>query len=506
MIRGSLRLGSARTCISALLRCGALLSALLLCGACQEGADPDWKLVEAYVALDTAWHAKDREISRSDASAEEKNARREAQVGPHPDITLAVAAARAIVAVEGHPRLLAAAEFLVDHPYGLSKTAREDIELGIDTLAAGLGPDWTVVQAYRGDYNAWQEAQNEIGSSDDSDDEKRRRRDELGNPPIVARALGAATAILRADGDVRLADAAAFLLGSEVAFGRATAPRMVEAAKRLLEVAPEYDKWPEGLYNLNWARRRDQDERAAIDATFADISKRAADPVVRASARYYAAAGLMQDSNVWSLSKEDRRSLRERALELATGLSEGVEGEEFFEPLSGEVDEEGQPRKATLAEAQEHLLYRINYTTVGATVPDVIGTRLDGTEEALSAHAGKVVLVDFWATWCGPCIGVLPKLRELHESLAPDQFTLLAVSVDEELDSVTELMKDEPMPWANWHVGTKSEIVHSWHVRAFPTYVLLDRDQTILARTTGWSEELANLVRTAANADHLADA
>ena len=481
-----------------LLRVSALLAVGLLCGACQEEPDSDWKLVEAYVTLDTAWHAKDIEINRSQASAEAKDARREVEVGPHPDITLAVAAARAIVSMEGHPRVLDAAEFLVDHTPRLSKTEHEDIELGIDTLARGLGPDWAVVEAYRDDLGAWQEAQNEIAASDDSAEEKRRRWDELGNAPIVARALGAATAILRADGNERLTDAAAFLLGGEVAFRPGTAPRLVEAAERLLDADPDYGEWPERLYYLDAVRRRDQGHNDAIDAVLADVMERA-EPVAHATARYYAATGLMRDGNAWDLPDEQRRALRERALELAAGLSDDVADEEFVEPFG--VDEEGKPRKGTLAEAEEHLLYRIKFTTVGATAPDVIGTRLDGTEEALSAHAGKVVLVDFWATWCGPCITVLPKLRDLYRSLPDDQFTLLAVSVDEELDAVTDLMKDEPMPWANWHVGDKSEIARRWHVRAFPTYILLDRDGTILARSTGWSDELATLVRTATNAD-----
>ena len=55
-----------------LLRVSALLTVGLLCGACQEEPDSDWKLVEAYVTLDTAWHAKDVKINRSQSSAEAK--------------------------------------------------------------------------------------------------------------------------------------------------------------------------------------------------------------------------------------------------------------------------------------------------------------------------------------------------------------------------------------------------------------------------------------------------
>ena len=64
------------------------------------------------------------------------------------------------------------------------------------------------------------------------------------------------------------------------------------------------------------------------------------------------------------------------------------------------------------------------------------GTRLDGVEESLSAYRGRVVLLDFWATWCAPCVDALPDLRELVAELPADRFALVAVSVDEDRETV----------------------------------------------------------------------
>ena len=84
--------------------------------------EANWKLVEAYVELDTAWHRRDAEIMRSDATADEKERQRKEERGEHPDIVLAVVAAKAIVD-SGGQRALEAAKFLVEHPAGLSPTA-----------------------------------------------------------------------------------------------------------------------------------------------------------------------------------------------------------------------------------------------------------------------------------------------------------------------------------------------------------------------------------------------
>lgn len=99
----------------------------------------------------------------------------------------------------------------------------------------------------------------------------------------------------------------------------------------------------------------------------------------------------------------------------------------------------------------------------------------------LSAYRGRVLLLDFWATWCVPCIDALPELRQLVADLPADRFALLAISVDEDLTTVIEFMTDEPMPWENWHVGVSSELERMLDVRGFPTYLLADEDGVILA-------------------------
>lgn len=135
------------------------------------------------------------------------------------------------------------------------------------------------------------------------------------------------------------------------------------------------------------------------------------------------------------------------------------------------------------------------------TLPDVAGTRLDGVEERLSDYRGRILLLDFWATWCGPCVAALPKIRELVAKLPADRFALVGISVDEELGTVTRFVEDEPMPWTNWHAGEGSELARFLRIRSLPTYVLADENGKILTRTGGLIPPFISLVEEAV--DHL---
>ena len=471
-----------RVCPVIHLSIAAAALAILGCGVSGDSddaqvpsADDHWKIVQAYIDMDTAWHAKTNEIYMADDPDEERERRLTEERGEHPDIMLAVTAARAIVDAGGE-RALDAARFLVEHPRNLSSTDDQDIEYGMAALKSLVGPDWTVIEALKERQDDWQKRRAEIADADVSDEEKRGRLDELGRlAPEDAAATAAALLIVELGPDhEKSRDAAEFLIKRGV--GAPAPETALMGARALLEHLPDYDDWTNVLSWLEGVRP--WDTTGGVYEFIAEMAVTATDPVVRATARYFAATVLMYDMGGDSLTPEERADMRRRALEHATGLSLGVEEEAFVRELT--VD--GESVTKTLAERESMLVYGLRHATPGGTLADETGRRLDGSEEKLSAYAGKVVLLDFWATWCGPCVGALPKLRELAAAHPKDRFEILAISVDDEAETVIEFLEEEPMPWAHWHLGAQSELGRSWQIRSFPTYLVVDADGTILSR------------------------
>ena len=437
----------------------------------ESAEDQNWKLVQAYTDLDQAWHMRDNEIGRSDVSSEEKERMRKEERGEHPDIVLAVTAARALTDGGGE-HAVDAASFLIDHTQGLSPTAASDVAFANAALRRLAGADWSVVEAYKDGFKKWKE-------EDEARREAFKSEENEGQPfifippPKSLLATAAAQAILDAGPDQEKArEAAEFLINPATRnpFG------MLKAAQALADSFPDFDEWPDLLMNLDNARPSGESE--SFDEFLAEMASGADDPVVRATARYFGAKGLVESVNQASMDPADRGARRERALEMATGLSAGVEAEEFVKKAM--VD--GEQVSRTIADAEAALVHGIRHTVVGATVADEAGKRLDGTNDKLSAYAGKVVLMDFWATWCGPCIAALPQLRGLAEEYPEDRFEILGLSVDAELETLTDFLEDEPMPWEHWHIGIDSDMNLSWDIPVFPTYVVIDQDGLILSR------------------------
>ena len=431
----------------------------------------NWKIMQAYIDLDRAWHARDSQISQSEASSEEKERRRTEERGEHPDIVLAVTAARAL-ADGGGEHAVDAADFLIRHTQDLSPTAASDAEFANDALRRMAGADWSVVETYKEELKAWKE-------DDEARREAFRSSDNEGKPfffvapPKSLLATAAAQNILDAGpGHEKAREAADFLIDpmTRSPFG------MLKAAQALADNFPDFDEWPELLMNMDNARPSGKSE--SFDQFLTEMASNADDPVVRATARYFVAKGLVEAVNQPSMEQAERQSIREQALEMAAGLSAGVEDEEFVK--KARVD--GEEVSRTLAEAEAALVHGIRHTVVGATVADEPGKRLDGSEDNLSAYAGKVVLMDFWATWCGPCIASLPQMRGLAEKYSDDQFDILGISVDAEVETVTDFMEGESMPWSHWHIGVASDMGLAWRIPGYPTYVVFDQDGMILSR------------------------
>ena len=433
-------------------------------------AETNWRIVQAYVEMDASWHAEAKEIRKADYPVEERDRRlRELRV-KRPDIAPAIGAARAVVEAGG-AHAVDAAKFLVERPPGLSAMADQDIEFGLRSLKAIVGPDWALVEALKRRYEEW--TTNSRGMSD------------VGQRPRDLAATAAALAIAEMGrAHERGRQAAEFLIYPGA--GKASPEVALMAARSLFEHFPSYGSWPHVLVVIGM----EPQPARGTEAFFADVAANASNPVDVATARYYSAAGLMSALNRRSLTSFERAEKRRRALEVAKGLSLGVENVEFV----GSRYDLG-PGPATFAQAEAALVHGIRHSTVGGTLADETGRRLDGSEEKLSAYAGKVVLLNFWATWCGPCVAALPELRQLAAMYPKDRFEILAVSIDDDVQTVTEFMEVHPMPWAHWHVGARSELVRrNWHVRSWPTYVVVDSGGEILTRGGSGALEHAKAV------------
>ena len=449
---------------------------------------PDWSLVEDYRASQGAIMAAFEATRLDDTTDAEKQRLRELiNRGPEPRTVDAVAAALAVIDAKG-ARALEAAEFLIEQTTDLRPTGamvfsqwlRISAQSGEAALIELVGPNWDAIRDYLEQSEAWEAAERDIRAADPDGEEQSSRLTELGDRPTASRASAAAIAILDLGGEHdKTRQAAEFLLDHPTRGGVA---RGLKAAQALATHFPDYEQWPLRLKQVNGMSNVHPPAKAFIK----DLADSLEDPVARATARYFAASHLIQSANLQSLPQAERTAHEEQALALATGLSNGIADEVF---ILKRQDTDGSERLMTFADAEGELLYSLRSTTVGGFVSDVTAPRLDGTADSLSNYAGQVVLVDFWATWCGPCIAAFPKLREMTAELPDEHFQIVGINVDTELETAEDYLEDNPLPWVVWHVGDESEIVRKWRVTGFPTYVLIGPEGRILARNAGTFDE-----------------
>ena len=104
-------------------------------------------------------------------------------------------------------------------------------------------------------------------------------------------------------------------------------------------------------------------------------------------------------------------------------------------------------------------------------------TDMQGEKLKLQDMKGKVVVLHFWATWCGPCMGELPHLKTQLEQLDP-QVVVIGVSLDDDREKLVETLKKYEMPWHNVYDGRGwgSELGRLYGINAVPTNAIIDRE------------------------------
>jgi len=121
---------------------------------------------------------------------------------------------------------------------------------------------------------------------------------------------------------------------------------------------------------------------------------------------------------------------------------------------------------------------------VGKIVPDFSATDLDGKPISLQQYRGKVVLLDFWAVWCPPCIVEMPNVKRVYNSYKDQGFDVIGVSLDTDETRLRNYLKENDISWRQIFSGQRwnSSLAEQYHINAIPAPWLIARDGTLISR------------------------
>jgi peroxiredoxin/Flp pilus assembly protein TadD len=117
--------------------------------------------------------------------------------------------------------------------------------------------------------------------------------------------------------------------------------------------------------------------------------------------------------------------------------------------------------------------------------PDFSFTSSKGEYVTLEDLKGKVVMLDFWGTWCPPCVASVPELRNLYRRYSKEQFVLIGISSDHDDAVWREFTDKNRMLWLQYRDRDR-RILEAFSIRAFPTYIIIDHEGILRFQSTGY--------------------
>ena len=139
--------------------------------------------------------------------------------------------------------------------------------------------------------------------------------------------------------------------------------------------------------------------------------------------------------------------------------------------LLKQIAENGPPREAAAAKGQ-----LTKMEALGKPV-DISFKSLDGRVVDINKLKGKVVLIDFWATWCGPCVAELPNVKKTYAKFHEKGFEIIGISLDQSRDKLSKFVEKEKMPWPQHFDGQgwKNEYAVKYGIQGIPVMWLIDK-------------------------------
>ena len=137
----------------------------------------------------------------------------------------------------------------------------------------------------------------------------------------------------------------------------------------------------------------------------------------------------------------------------------------------------GGPQKVNIGAEAAKFPKKINAIErlgIGKPMTELVSKDLDGKAVKLSDYKDKVVVLDIWATWCGPCRAMIPHEREMSEKFKEKPFAFISLSADAEVETLKKFLEKEKMPWTHWHIGAQGEVHDQLNIEHYPTIFVLD--------------------------------
>jgi cytochrome c biogenesis protein CcmG, thiol:disulfide interchange protein DsbE len=133
--------------------------------------------------------------------------------------------------------------------------------------------------------------------------------------------------------------------------------------------------------------------------------------------------------------------------------------------------------------------YRHGEASIAGKTAENFALELNGKQEHLSDLRGKVVVLNFWASWCPPCVEEAPALNQLEEHIAPRGGMILGVSVDEDPAAYDKFLKDHGIDFPTWRDPSakdqQSQIAHDYGTSMYPETYVIDRNGKIARKIIG---------------------